>query len=32
MNFWAKWLFTVMQLQRLGWEINGHGAVGCGER
>lgn len=32
MNFGTKRLFAGMQLQRLGWEINGHGAVGCGER
>lgn len=32
LNFWRKRLFAVMQLERLGWEINGHGDVGCGER
>lgn len=31
MNFWRKRLFAVMQLERLGWEINGHGGVGCAE-
>lgn len=31
-NLWRKRLFAVMQLERLGWEINGHDGVGCGER
>lgn len=31
-NFWRKRLFAEMQLERLEWEINGHGGVGCDER
>lgn len=32
MNFWRKRWFAVMQLEGLGWEINSHGGVDCGER